>query len=167
MKKYSCCEIYLYFTVYLDGGSHPNKASKKRRCYNIIFQKHLNFLFKSLLKQCDYFLSFFPNNSLFIFYIQHFRSDYFQSPGGAKSKISATQWSWYNLNKSALDISPPPLLKFSENWLLATPSTNLSRIHEKRFQLSRPQGQTIDVKSEKSKLIGDFDFSSAIIEHVQ
>ena len=40
-------------------------------------------------------------------------------------------------------------------------------IHEKRFKLSRPQGQIIDVKCEKSQEIVHFDFFSAIIEVVQ
>ena len=40
-------------------------------------------------------------------------------------------------------------------------------IHEKLFKLSRPQGQIIDVKSEKSHQIGHFEIFSAIIELAQ
>ena len=43
-----------------------------------------------------------------------------------------------------------PLLNLSENWSLVTCITNLKRICEKLFKLSRPQGQIIDVKCEKS-----------------
>ena len=43
-----------------------------------------------------------------------------------------------------------PLLNFSKNYLLVTCITNLKRIGEKLFKLSRPQGQIIDVKCEKS-----------------
>ena len=42
------------------------------------------------------------------------------------------------------------LLNLSENWSLVTCITNLKRIREKLFKLSRPQGQIIDVKGEKS-----------------
>ena len=44
-----------------------------------------------------------------------------------------------------------PLLNLSENWSLVTCITNLKRICEKLFKLSRPQGQIIDVKGEKSQ----------------
>ena len=44
-----------------------------------------------------------------------------------------------------------PLLNLSENWSLVTRITNLKRIREKLFKLSRPQGQIIDVKGEKSQ----------------
>ena len=44
-----------------------------------------------------------------------------------------------------------PLLNLSENWSLVTCITNLKRIREKLFKLSRPQGQIIDVKGEKSQ----------------
>ena len=44
-----------------------------------------------------------------------------------------------------------PLLNLSENWSLVTCITNLKRICEKLFKLSRPQGQIIDVKCEKSQ----------------
>ena len=40
-------------------------------------------------------------------------------------------------------------------------------IHGKLFKLSRPQGQIIDVKCEKSQLIGHFDVFSDIIELVR
>ena len=73
-----------------------------------------------------------------------------------------------NENKSTLDNSPPPLLnlkllrpqgqiidvkfsKLSENCLLGTCITILSRINEKNFMLSRQQGQIIDVKCKKSQ----------------
>ena len=49
-----------------------------------------------------------------------------------------------------------PLLNLSKNCLLVTCITNLKRIHEKLFKLSRPQGQIIDVKCEKSQKIGHF-----------
>ena len=55
----------------------------------------------------------------------------------------------------------------SENWLLVTCITDLKRIHEKLFKLSRPQGQIIDVKCGKSQKNGHFEFFSAIIELVQ
>ena len=44
-----------------------------------------------------------------------------------------------------------PLLNLSENYLLVTCITNLKRICENFFNLSRPQGQIIDVKCEKSQ----------------
>ena len=44
-----------------------------------------------------------------------------------------------------------PLLNLSENWSLVTCITNLKRIREKLFKLSRTQGQIIDVKGEKSQ----------------
>ena len=44
-----------------------------------------------------------------------------------------------------------PLLNLSENCLLVSCITNLKRIHEKLFKLSRPQGQIIDVKGKKSE----------------
>ena len=37
-------------------------------------------------------------------------------------------------------------------------------IHGKLFKLSHPQDKNIDVKCEKSQLIGHFEFFSAIIE---
>ena len=43
------------------------------------------------------------------------------------------------------------LSNLSENCLLVTRITNLNRIHEKLFKLSRQQGQIIDVKCEKSQ----------------
>ena len=58
-------------------------------------------------------------------------------------------------------------MNLSENWLLVTCITDLKMIHEKLFKLSRPQGQIIDVKCEKSQQIGHFEFFSAIIELVQ
>ena len=51
-----------------------------------------------------------------------------------------------------------PLLKLSENWSLVICITNLKRICEKLFKLSRPQGQIIDVKCEKSQKIDHFFF---------
>ena len=44
-----------------------------------------------------------------------------------------------------------PLLNFSKNYLLVICITNLKRICEKLFKFSRPQGQIIDVKCEKSQ----------------
>ena len=44
-----------------------------------------------------------------------------------------------------------PLLNLSKNYLLVTCINNLKRICEKLFNLSRPQGQIIDVKCEKSQ----------------
>ena len=54
-----------------------------------------------------------------------------------------------------------PLLKLSENCLLATCITNLRSIHEKSFKLLCPQGQIIDVKIQQ---ISHFELFSAIIE---
>ena len=51
-----------------------------------------------------------------------------------------------NRNKSAILIFFQPLLNLSKNYLLVTCITNLKRICEKLFKLSRPQGQIIDVK---------------------
>ena len=42
--------------------------------------------------------------------------------------------------------SPSSLLNLSENWLLITCSTHLSRIHDKSLKLSRPQGQIIEMR---------------------
>ena len=56
-----------------------------------------------------------------------------------------------NRNKSAIFFFFRPLLNLSENWSLVTCITNLKRIREKLFKLSRPQGQIIDVKGEKSQ----------------
>ena len=58
-------------------------------------------------------------------------------------------------------------MKFSKNYLLVTCITNLKRICEKLFKLSRPQVQIIDVKGEKSQSVGHFEFFSAIIELVR
>ena len=57
-----------------------------------------------------------------------------------------------------------PVLNLSENWLLITciGLTNLSRIHEKLLQLSRPQGRLFDVKLKKLQL-GYLKTNSAII----
>ena len=44
-----------------------------------------------------------------------------------------------------------PLLNFSKNYLLVICITNLKRICGKLFKFSRPQGQIIDVKCEKSQ----------------
>ena len=60
-----------------------------------------------------------------------------------------------------------PLLNSSENWLLVTCITDLKIIQGKLFKLSRPQGQIIGVKCEKSQLISHFEFFSFIIELVQ
>ena len=52
----------------------------------------------------------------------------------------------------------PPLLNLSKNYLLVTCITNLTRICEKLFKLSRPQGQIIDVKGQKWQQVGHFEF---------
>ena len=44
-----------------------------------------------------------------------------------------------NRNKSAILNFFQPLLNLFENWSLVTCITNLGRIHEKLFKLSRPQ----------------------------
>ena len=44
-----------------------------------------------------------------------------------------------------------PLLHFSKNYLSVICITNLKRICEKLFKFSRPQGQIIDVKCERSQ----------------
>ena len=54
------------------------------------------------------------------------------------------------LNKNTLDNSPPPLLNLSENWLLATCTTNLNS-KGKTFEVIVPQGNINEVKNEKSK----------------
>ena len=56
-----------------------------------------------------------------------------------------------NRNKSAIFFFFRPLLNLSKNYLLVTCINNLKRICEKLFNLSRPQGQIIDVKCEKSQ----------------
>ena len=48
----------------------------------------------------------------------------------------------------------------SDNFLIETNRSNLSRIHEKRFTLSRSQGKIDDVKWDKSVIL----ISLAIIE---
>ena len=53
-------------------------------------------------------------------------------------------------HKSTLDKSPPPLQNLSENWLLITCVTNLSRIHENLLKLLHRQCEICHVKSEKS-----------------
>ena len=62
---------------------------------------------------------------------------------------------WRKMRKIAINrpfwIFFHPLLNLSKNYLLATCITNLKRICEKLFKLSRPQGQIIDVKWEKSQ----------------
>ena len=78
---------------------------------------------------------------------------------------------WRKMRKIAINrpfwIFFQPLLNLSKNYLLVTCITNLKRICGKLFKLSRPQGQIIDVKWEKSQEIGHFFFFSAIIELVQ
>ena len=59
------------------------------------------------------------------------------------------------------------IIELSENWSLVTCITNLKRIREKLFKLSRPQGQIIDVKGEKSQKSAILNFFSAIIELVR
>ena len=62
---------------------------------------------------------------------------------------------WRKMRKIAINrplwIFFQPLLNMSKNYLLVTCITNLKRICEKLFKLSRPQGQIIDVKWEKSQ----------------
>ena len=54
---------------------------------------------------------------------------------------------WRKMLKIAINrpfcIFVKPLLKLSEDYLLVTGITNLNRIHEQLFKLSRPQGQII------------------------
>ena len=62
---------------------------------------------------------------------------------------------WRKMRKIAINrpfwIFFQPLLNLCKNYLLVTCITNLKRICEKLFKLSRPQGQIIDVKWEKSQ----------------
>ena len=62
---------------------------------------------------------------------------------------------WRKMRKIAINrpfwIFFQPLLNLSKNYLLVTCITSLKRICEKLFKLSRPQGQIIDVKWEKSQ----------------
>ena len=62
---------------------------------------------------------------------------------------------WRKMRKIAINlpfwIFFQPLLNLSKNYLLLTCITNLKRICEKLLKLSRPQGQIIDVKWEKSQ----------------
>ena len=62
---------------------------------------------------------------------------------------------WRKMRKIAINrpfwIFFQPLLNLSKNYLLVACITNLKRICEKLFKLSRPQGQIIDVKWEKSQ----------------
>ena len=60
-----------------------------------------------------------------------------------------------------------PLLNLSKNYLLVTCITNLKRICEKLFKLSRPQGQIIDLNEKNRNKSAIFFFFSAIIELVQ
>ena len=56
-----------------------------------------------------------------------------------------------NRKKSAIWNFFQPLSNSSENWLVLTFLTHLSRINEKLLMLSRPQGRIIDVKCKKSQ----------------
>ena len=62
---------------------------------------------------------------------------------------------WRKMRKIAINrpfwIFFQPLLNLSKNYLLVTCITNLKRICGKLFKLSRPQGQIIDAKWEKSQ----------------
>ena len=71
-----------------------------------------------------------------------------------------------NSNKSAILIFFQPLLNLSENWSLVTCITNLGRIHEKLFMLSRPQGRIIDVKFKNRTKSAILNFFAANIELV-
>ena len=53
--------------------------------------------------------------------------------------------------QNTLANSPPPLLKLSENWLLAACSTILNRMQEKLLKLNRTHMVIIDIKCEKSQ----------------
>ena len=53
-----------------------------------------------------------------------------------------------NRNKSAILNFIPAIIELVRE-LLITCIKNLERIHEKRFKLSRPQGQIIDVNAKK------------------
>ena len=68
-----------------------------------------------------------------------------------QEKCCARSKSEPNYNKSTLDNSWPPVLNLSKNYLLVACITNLKRMREKLFKLSRQQGQIIDVKGEKSQ----------------
>ena len=71
---------------------------------------------------------------------------------------------WRKMRKIAINrpfwIFFQALLNLSKNYLLVTCIAHLKRIREKLFKLSRPQGQIIDVKGEKSQLVGHFEFFS-------
>ena len=54
-------------------------------------------------------------------------------------------------HKSAILNFFQQLFKLSENWSFVTCRTNLGRMHEKFVKLSRPQGQIVDVKKQKSQ----------------
>ena len=58
-------------------------------------------------------------------------------------------------------------MNLSENWSLVTCLTNLGRIHEKLFMLSRTQVKIFEVKCEKSQYISHLDYFLAIIELVR
>ena len=58
-------------------------------------------------------------------------------------------------------------MNLSKNYLLVACITDLKRIREKNFKLSRPQGQIIDVKCEKIAINRPFFFFSAIIKLFQ
>ena len=53
------------------------------------------------------------------------------------------------LDRSTLDNRLLPLVNLSENWLLATCGSNLSRIHENFLKLSCSQGKINDIKCAK------------------
>ena len=69
---------------------------------------------------------------------------------------------WRKMRKIAINrsfrIFFQPLLNLSKNYLLVTCITNLKRICEKLFNLSRPKGQIMDVKGKKSQKVGHFEF---------
>ena len=78
---------------------------------------------------------------------------------------------WRKMRKIAINrpfwIFFQPLLNLSKNYLLVSCITNLKRICEKLFKLSRPQGQIIDVNEKNHNKSAIFFFFSAIIELVQ
>ena len=55
-----------------------------------------------------------------------------------------------NRNKSAIFFFPA-IIELVRELVISNMHTNLKRIREKLFKLSRPQGQIIDVKGEKSQ----------------
>ena len=66
-----------------------------------------------------------------------------------------------NRNKSATSNIFSAIIELVRELPISNMKTK--RIHEKLFKLSHPQGQIIDVKCEKSQLIGHFEFFSPLL----